>query len=220
MKVISYIGIVAILLIACFFFFRGCQQGKALQSIQDSLNIEKALNDTIKIKATKAAQTNDSIVVKNTKDSTKYVYKIDSLTRIVQTLKGQFKVTKDSIGTLYDQLKVFYYQHDTVALAETYSRLYTELTEANNQLFAISLNRDSVDHANKDEISRLNGVIAILRMQIVEYVALLKDCTDNASKLASNGNLAIKKAKSAGLFSKIEAALAAIIIALLLVAHK
>ncbi len=91
---------------------------------------------------------------------------------------------------------------------------------ANNQLFALSLNRDSVDHANAEEIARLNGVIIELRKQIVEYISLIRDCAANGDALAKNGNLAIKKAKSAGLFSKIEAALAAIVIAILLITHK
>lgn len=216
MKIISYIGIVAILLIACFFFFRGCQQGKALQSIQDSLNVEKALNDTIKIKATKAAQTNDSIVVKNTKDSTKYVSKIDSLTRIVQTLKGQFKVTKDSIGTLYAQLKIDYLNHDSAALTDTYVRLYTELTTANNQLFSLSLNRDSVDQTNKNEIARLNGVINMLQVHIGDLQGLLAACTSNASNLVDAGSKALKKARMNALFFKIGAVLAAIVSVLLL----
>lgn len=216
MKVISYIGIVAILLIACFFLFRGCQQGKALESIQDSLNVEKALNDTIKIKATKVAQANDSIVVKNTKDSTKYVSKIDSLTRIVQTLKGQFKITKDSIGTLYAQLKIDYLNNDSAALTDTYIRLYTQLTEANQQLFAISLNRDSVDQTNKNEITRLNGVINKLQVQIGDLQGLLVACTSNASNLAETGSKALKKARMNALFFKIGAVLAAIVSVLLL----
>jgi hypothetical protein len=220
MKVISYIAIGLLIIIASFFLYRGCGQGKAVQAIQDSLNVERALNDSIKLQANRVAKSNDSILVKNSKDSVKYIFKIDSLTRIVQTLKGQFKVTKDSIGTLYGQLKTFYLNKDTIDLVNTYNQLYTQLTEANQQLFEISLTRDSVDHANAEEIARLNGVILVLRKQIVEYISLLRDCTANADSLAKNGNLAVKRAKSAGLFSKIEAALAAIVIALLLVAHK
>lgn len=217
MKIISYIGIVAILLIACFFFFRGCQQGKALQSIQDSLNIEKALNDTIKIKATKVAQANDSIVVKNTKDSTKYVSKIDSLTRIVQTLKGQFKVTKDSIGTLYVQLKTLYDAHDSIGLARTYYELRDQLNSANQLIFSIQISRDSADNVRNAEIARLNGLVIILQGQLTQYINLLTECTKNADSLSKSGNLAIKQARAGKLFAKIGAGLAALITALLII---
>lgn len=220
MKTISIIGVIVLVVIASFFLFRGCQQGKGLQVIQDSLNREKALNDTIKIQSARVTKANDSIVVKNTHDSAKYASKIDSLTKIVQTLKGQFKITKDSIGTLYGNLKTYFLAHDTADLIATYNRLSEELTTANTQLFAIALSRDSIENANATEIDRLNGVIIELRKQIVEYISLLRDCTANGDVLAKNGSLALKKSKSAGLFSKIEAALAAIVIALLLIAHK
>lgn len=216
MKLISYISIGVIVLIACFLLFRGCKQGKALQSIQDSLNVEKALNDTIKIKTVKMAKITDSIAVKNTNDSVKYVFKIDSLTRVVQTLKGQFKVTKDSIGTLYGQLKIFYLNHDSVALLATYNRLYTELTEANNQIFAIQIGHDSIDNANGAEIVRLNGVVNKLQGQIGDLQGLLIACTSNASNLAATGSKAIKKARMNALFSKIGAVLAAIVTILLI----
>jgi hypothetical protein len=197
---------------------KGCNRDNAaIQKIQDSLNVEKALNDTIKIKASRIAYFNDSLTVKHTKDSVKYISKIDSLVKVVQTLKGQFKVTKDSIGTLYGQLKTFYYQHDTVALIATYNRLSSELTEANNQLFAIQLNRDSVDNVNVAEILRLNGLITTLQGQIKQYNDLLTDCTGNASKLAKNGEAALKRAKAGKLFGLLGTGIAALVALLVLI---
>jgi hypothetical protein len=217
MKAISIIGVVVIISIACFFLFRGCEQSKSVQAIKDSLNVERALNDTIKIEKAVISKANDSVMAKSHKDSTIFISKIDSLTKIVATLKGQFRVTKDSIGTLYGQLKTFYYQHDTVALVETYNRLSSELTEANNQLFAIQLARDSSDNARDTEIVRLNGLIKTLEAQISELQALLVSCTANASNLAKTGDLAIKKAKASGLFAKIGMGIAALIAVLLLI---
>jgi len=217
MKIISIIGVVAILAVACFFLFRGCQQSKAVQSIQDSLNVERALNDTIKIEKAVIAKANDSIMVKSHSDSAKFVSKIDSLSKVVATLRGQFKVTKDSIGTLYSNLKTYYLGHDTVALYRTYSELQTQLTDANNMLFAIQLARDSSDNARDTEIVRLNGLIKTLEAQISELQALLVSCTANASNLAKTGDLAIKKAKASGLFAKIGMGIAALIAVLLLI---
>lgn len=215
-KYIPYIVVLIIGAVICFLLMKGCRPGSSIDRIEDSLRIEKALNDSIKISAVIVKKSNDSILTVKTKGDSAYKHKIDSQAHIIAILKGQFKVTKDSIGTLYDQLKTFYLAHDTTDLYKTYSELRDQLTTANNELFAIQIARDSSDYIRNNEITRLNGIITTLQGQIKEYQSLLVQCTDNSAALAKNGQLAAKKAKAIKLWQGISAGLAAVIAILLI----
>lgn len=211
MKIVAQISIGVLLLICCFFLFRGCHQGDSLQVIQDSLNREKALNDTIIIQSKSLLSKYQVEEIRDSIDRLDYQRIIDSQKLVIKGLQGKFKVTKDSIFALYGQLKTFYDAHDTVALLNSYVELRQQLTLANNQLFAIQISRDSADYTRDAEITRLNALVITLQSHIQAYEVLLTECTSNSSNLAKNGNLLAKKAKGGKLFAEIAAGILAII---------
>lgn len=218
-KILPYLAVLLIGIAVCFFWMKGCGKESDVQVIQDSLNTFKKKNDTIVALTTVVSHKFDSIRVRHTHDSLGYTHKIDSQSHIITVLRGQTKITKDSVVILYRQLKEFYDNKDTVALLAAYTELRNQWSQLNQQLFNLQIARDSSDNIRTAEIERLNGVITSLEGQIVEFKDLLIQCTDNASNLAATGNKALKKAKMASLWSKIGGGLAAIL-AVLLIAHK
>lgn len=208
----AYLYVLALLIggLLMFFWMKGCN-GSGIQKLQDSLNVERVLNDTIAIRSKsliskyEIEQTRDSI------DRLDYQRIIDSQKLVINSLQGKFKVTKDSIGKLYDNLKVFYLDHDTASLFLAYGELRQQLTLANNQLFAIQIARDSADYTRDAEITRLNAVVTTLQSHIKAYEALLTECTNNGAALYKNGILATKKAKGGKLFAEIAAGILALI---------
>jgi len=217
-KVFPYLLVVAMGIVLCLVLRNGCGKDSAIQKIQDSLNVEKAINDTIKIALSTSHKVFDSTSHKNTSDSIRYTRKIDSQSHIIAVLQGKFKVTKDSLWNSYNQLKVFYLNHDTVALAQTYENLSSQLTEANNELFAIQIARDSADNIREAEITRLRGVVVDLQGQVVQLQDLLKQSTDNSSSLAKTAQKAIKKQKINALLAKVGTGIA-VILGVILIAH-
>lgn len=214
----AYLYVLAFLLggMVLFFWMKGCGPASGTDKIQDSLRIEQALNDTIAGNARFLLSYSQALETKNARDSLSYRKTIDSQARVIAVLQGKFRVTKDSIGTLYDQLKVFYDAHDTIALANAYAELRGQLDLANQLLFSIQIGRDSADNINTAEIARLNVLATALQSHIKAYEALLVECTTNASNLAKTGQKAVKKAKMDALFAKIGIGLAAIVTLLLI----
>lgn len=201
----------------CWIFMNRCTSQQT-QSLIDSLKVEKALNDTLIVQTKQSIKKTDSIQQKKVVDSLVYTRKIDSQTRVIASLQGRLNVNKDSIKTLYANLKTFYLDHDTVALKETYERLSEQLTQANNMLFQVQLARDSADNLRNAEITRLNGVINTLQGQIHELQSLLKLSTDNASNINKTAMKALKKQKVAALISKVGIGLS-LVLGIILVAH-
>lgn len=190
-----------------------------VNTLTDSLKVEKALNDTLIIQTKQSLKKTDSIQQKKVIDSLSYTRKIDSQTRVIASLQGRLNVNKDSIKTLYANLKTFYLNHDTIALKETYERLSEQLTEANNMLFSIQIQRDSADNIRNAEIARLNGVINTLQGQIHELQSLLKLSTDNASNINKTAMKAIKRQKVATLLAKVGVGLSLVLGIILAVHH-
>lgn len=215
----GYLYVTAFLVgaLVMFFYMKGCDS-PPLHSLQDSLNREQNLNDTLKLENTKVIKKSDSMLFKNVKDSLSYRKIIDSQSRVIAVLQGKFKVSRDSIFSLYGQLKEYYEAKDTVALLRSYMELREELNEADGLLFTIQIARDSLQNTAQNEGGRLNGLIAQLKGQISTLNGLLIQCTDNASSLAKNGNTAIKKARAANMWGRISTVLAAILGVILLVA--
>lgn len=217
-KIFPYLLVLIMGVVLCLVLRNGCGKDSAIHKIQDSLNVERALNDTIKIALSASHKKFDSTSHKNTADSIRYTYKIDSQSHIISVLQGKFKVTKDSLWASYTQLKVFYLNHDTAALAQTYQNLSSQLTDANNELFAIQIARDSADNIREAEITRLRGVVVTLQGQIAKLQDLLRQSTDNSSSLAKTAQKAIKKQKINALLAKVGTGIAAIL-GVILIAH-
>lgn len=216
-KAYLYVSAFLVGALLMFFWMKGCGPSSGIDKIQDSLRIENALNDTISLQAKFLLRHSEALESKNKSDSLSYRKTIDSQARVIAVLQGKFRITKDSIGTLYDQLKVFYDAHDTIALANAYQELRGQLDLANQLLFSIQIGRDSADNMNTAEIARLNVLLTALQSHIKAYEALLVECTTNASNLAKTGQRAVKKAKMDALFAKIGAGLAALVAILLIV---
>lgn len=215
----GYLYVTAFLVgaLVMFFYMRGCAS-PPLHSLQDSLRLEKQLNDTIVIRSKALIAKYEWDAARDSIDRLAYQRIIDSQKRVINSLQGRFKSSKDSIFTLYGQLKTYYEAHDTLALFTSYRELRDELTIANNLLFSIQIQRDSLENASTSEIERLKGLITQLKGQINTLNDLLIQCTDNASSLAKNGNAAIKKARAANIWGRISTVLAAILGVILLVA--
>lgn len=213
-KGITYFLVFAIGILACWYFMQGCD--KPNEKLENTIKVLAAVNDSLFIKSQKVTRQNDSITIAKVIGDSLYEHKIDSQTHIISKLQGRFKATKDSIGTLYADLKTFYLNHDTVALAETYQRLSDQLQTANQQLFSIQIQRDSADNIRDAEISRLQGIIGQLQGEITELKGLLTECARNASELAKTGLKAAKRAKISALISKIGVGLSAILAVILL----
>lgn len=216
-KTVPYIAIFISGVVICWIFMNKCSN-QQVNMLTDSLKVEKALNDTLIVQTKQSIKKTDSIQQKKVIDSLAYTRKIDSQTRVIVSLQGRLNVNKDSIKTLYGNLKTFYLDHDTVALKETYERLSEQLTAANNMLFAIQIQRDSADNTRNAEIARLNGVINTLQSQIHELQSLLKQSTDNASNINKTAMKAIKKQKVAALISKVGIGLS-LVLGIILAAH-
>lgn len=214
----AYLYVLAFLLggLVLFFWMKGCGPASGTDKIQDSLRIEQALNDTIAENARFLMSYSRGLETKNARDSASYRKTIDSQSRVIAALQGKFRVTKDSIGTLYDQLKVFYDSHDTIDLANAYAELHGQLDLANQLLFSIQIGRDSADNINTAEIGRLRVLVTALQSHIKAYEALLVECTTNASNLAKTGQKAARQAKMNALFAKIGAGLAVLVTLLLI----
>lgn len=202
----------------CWILFKGCGNGSVTQQLQDSLNRERALNDTLIVQSKVVFHQNDSLKQKKAFDSAIFVKKIDSQTHVIASLQGRLNIKKDSIRTLYDNLKTFYLNHDTVALQATYDNLSNQLTDANNLLFAIQLARDSADNIRTAEIARLNQVINSLQDQIKQLKELLVQSTANASDLGKTAQRALRKQKVNALLAKVGTGIAAIL-GIILIAH-
>lgn len=208
-----------VILVMGFFLFQTCNKGNSLTTISDSIKIEKAVNDSLKKSLATISFDNEKIKDNYRADTIAYKRKIDSQAHIIAVLQGKFKVTKDSIGTLYTNLKKFYLDHDTLQLQITYQNLATQLSDANQQLFAIQIARDSADYIRDKEIQNAHQIIAYSQDQINKLQALLKICTDNGSDLVKIATKAQKKAKLAAILNKVELGVAGILAAFL-VLHK
>ena len=217
MKIAGYILLFLFGAAACFFLMRGCSGNSAYQSVKDSLNAEIKKEDSIKLKNAALSTQNAVVIALNQKNITTYQAKIDSQSRVIAILKGQFKVSKDSIGVLYANLKKFYDEHDTLALAQTYANLATQLNDANNLLFQVSLARDSADHIRNEEIERSHAVIDTLQSEITQFKGLLIECSNNNAALSSTAQKALKKSKINGLLAKFGSGIAALLAIILLV---
>lgn len=212
----TYLAVLAIGIFICWYFMRGCD--KPDEGLVDSIKVLAAKNDSLVVGGEKVKHQNDSLKIAIKEGDSIYKHKLDSQSRIIAIWQGRFKVTKDSIGVLYGNLKKFYLNHDTIALAETYNRLAQELQDANQQLFAIQIARDSSDNIRDAEIARQRRNISELEDQIDELSRLLTACTNNASELAKTGAKAAKKAKISALISKIGIGISAVL-ALILISH-
>lgn len=199
-----------------FFQFKSCNKSDTTKAITDSIKTQLAVIDSLKKSAVAVSFDNEQTKLKYGADTIAYRHKIDSQSHVIAVLQGKFKVTKDSIGSLYANLKIFYLNHDTVSLAETYQNLATQLNDANNQLFAIQIARDSSDNIRDKEIQSAHEVIDDLQNQIVRLQSLLQACTVNADALGKTATKAAKKAKMAALLGKVGLGIAVILTALLL----
>lgn len=203
----------------CWLCMQGCHRDSGIQKIQDSLQVEKKLNDTLKLRTTQISSLFDSTSRKNSTDSLMYNHKIDSFKRVTEVFKKSFLATRDTIASLHNRLSMAFINLDTVGVYRLADSLNNELVNANNQLFEWQISRDSTDNVQAAEIKRLRMVVSDLQTQIVQFKALLIQCTDNASGLAKNANKAINKAKAWSVFGKIGAGIAGLL-AVLLIAHK
>lgn len=204
------------ILILGFLQFQACNKTETPTALTDSIKTQLAVIDSLKKSAVAVSFDNEQTKLKYGADTIAYRHKIDSQSHIIAVLQGKFKVTKDSIGSLYANLKIFYLNHDTVSLAETYQNLATQLNDANNQLFAIQIARDSSDNIRDKEIQSAHEVIDDLQNQIVRLQSLLQACTVNADALGKTATKAAKKAKMAALLGKVGLGIAAILTAFLL----
>lgn len=207
-KALPYIIFGTIGLVVVFFKFQGCNSGPSdVDKIRDSLKVEKALNDTIKIEHISTLKKIDSVIHKSSKDSIRYTKKIDSITAAYVQLKSKFSGTKDSLFTLKNQLDAFANGSGNDQLKEIVSRLDGQLMDANLQLFQIQINRDSADAAKDSEIVRLHGVISVLQGQLAQLSSLLTQSTDNSSAIAKQTDAALNKVKKRTLLAKISGTL-------------
>ena len=216
-KIWPYILVLLVGIIATFFLMGGCGKANSVQSLQDSIRAEKNRNAYITDSNLKLKYAVYLTETQSHFDSITFQRKLDSQSKVIAGLQGKFKITKDSIMTLYTGLKTFYDNHDTVALFATYADLRDQLNLANNQLFAIQISRDSLDYSYKTEVGRLNGVIDTLQVQLKQFNDLLVECTTNAAALAKNGQKAVKRAKLNGLLSKVGIGVAGLLTILLIV---
>lgn len=215
MKIFSIIGwIVAIALV--IYCVNSCNKdAKAIQIAQDSLNIHKKITDSIKRDKDYLLSANEVLIITNHNDSARYARTNDSLKTVIAILKGKFSITKDSINTLYAQLKTFYLAGDTNSLKIAYLELRKELDEAGSQLFQIQIARDSADYAKDNEIDRLNGTIKTLQGQLdrafVDLTTQIANsrAEENATKKLINRQ---KRAKLFNIFENIFAGIAGIFI--------
>lgn len=205
--------------VLCFLLFRGCGKNSAIQTLQDSLNIEKVLNDTIIVKASGLSKSNDSLMAHYKKDTGIYRHKIDSLTKVTITLKKSFLHTADTIRNLHDRLDSAFAANDTAGVWDLADSLNNELTRASNLLFAWQISRDSSDYLRENEIDTLHVTLSSLQTQLIQIKTLLKDCTDNSTSLSKTASSAIKKSKINGLLSKVGIGLAAVLAVFLLANH-
>lgn len=211
-KIIPYGIVLTFILAGAFFYFKGCKSGKSdVDILHDSLVAEIKANDSIKTRHVAIMVKVDSLKVKNTTDSLKFTKKIDSLQNAYTLLKSKLNGTKDSIFRLKSQLDGLANNIDNPQLKEVVSRLGDQLTDANNQLWYIQMNRDSATTADTAEITRLRGVVVELQGQVRALNDLLIQCTTNASNMSKTANSAIKKAKARGLLAKIGGGLAAVL---------
>jgi len=193
---------------------RGC--GKGGNPLQDSVNVYKKINDTLKAQTIVLSKANDSVINRWRKDTSTYRHRIDSLTRVTQTLKVSFLHTRDTIANLHNRLDSAFAANDTAGVWDIADSLNNELTKANNLLFAWQISRDSNDTTKDHQIDELNTIVVSLQEQIVQYKLLLKECTDNSANLSKTANSAIKKSKLNSLWGKIGTGLAAVLAILLI----
>lgn len=213
-KSITYFLVFAIGIFACWYFMQGCD--KPNEKLENTIKVLAAVNDSLFIKSQKITRQNDSITIAKIIGDSLYEHKIDSQKHVIFKWEARWQITKSKIGDLYDSLKILYLNHDTVALADTYQRLSDQLQTANQQLFAIQIQRDSADNIRDAEIARLQGIIGQLQGEITELKGLLTECTRNASELAKTGLKAAKRAKISALISKIGVGLSAVLAVILL----
>lgn len=215
MKLIQYIGCLLIGACICFFCVRGCYQ-TALDKTKEDLQQEIRKEDSIKVKADTLSRKYSDISFIYGQDTMHYQHKLDSQNHVIAVLQGRFKVTKDSIGTLYAALKTFYLNHDTIALQQTYENLAAQLRDANNQLFALQIARDSADYTRDQQIVALRQTITKLQSLIKDYQSLLNECSANNKALSNIASTALKKAKANSLFAKISGSLAVVLAGIIL----
>lgn len=205
---------IIIAILACaltFFLIRGCDKGKAVQSLQDSLTVEREINDTVMSQARAWKLKHDSITAAKQKGDSLYTRKIDSLNTVCSSLKTKFLSTRDTIANLHDRLNKAFSDNDTTGVWDIADSLNKALVVANNQLFNWQISRDSISSAQLAEIQRLEGIITQLQAEIAQFQGLLKMCTDNNAALSKTTQAAIKKLKVRGLLSKIGAGIVAVL---------
>lgn len=178
-----------------FLYFRSCNG--AAQREQLALDHNVHVTDSISKVAAQAMHERDSTVARNYLDSLHYTITADSLKGIINILKGRFSITKDSIGILYNQLKVFYEKGDSVSLVAAYTDLRGQLDQASQQLFQIQVARDSMDYVKSEEIDRLNSVIKDLKGQLVRAFSALSTEIANAKAEENNAQKVLSKRKKA-----------------------
>lgn len=212
-----YIIFASIGLLIVFFKFKGCNNGPSeVDRIRDSLRIEKALNDTIRIAASILSVKFDSSIHRNTVDSLKFTKKIDSLKKVNASLKSNFLSTRDTIVSLHSRLETAFLFNDSNAVWRIADSLNNELVKANNELFAWQLGRDSSETAQMDEIARLRGVIVELQQEIGQFKTLLKQSTDNSANLARQLDTVLKKMKARKLWARISEGLNVVLAAIII----
>src|SRR5882672_5322389 len=139
-KIIPYFAVFAIGIFCCWYFMRSCD--KPDTGLIDTIKVLSAKNDSVAAVGQNIFYENDSLKIVKKRGDSIYEHRIDSQNHIIAVWQGRLKITKDSIGSLYTNLKTFYLNHDTVALAETYQRLSDQLHDANQQLFSVQIARD------------------------------------------------------------------------------
>jgi len=197
------IGFIVGVLLCVILWEKGCNNSSSEIRLQDSLRIERALNDTIKIVKDNIAHRYDSVSAKKTKDSATYVYKLDSLNKAYMGLKSRFSDTKDSLFSLNSRLKQLANNSNDTDLKEVVSRLGDELNDANNQLFYIQINRDSSSNLKDSEIVRLNNVIVELQSEIKQLKDLVNQCTANTDKVTAQLQETLNRLKKRRLITRI-----------------
>src|SRR6185312_16115329 len=116
-KALPYVVFTVIGCIIVFFKFVGCNNGPSdVEKYQDSLRIERALNDTIKIVGANLSKKFDSSVHKNTSDSLKFTKKYDSVVKVNARLKANFLSTRDTIVDLHNRLEMAFLFNDSNAV--------------------------------------------------------------------------------------------------------
>jgi hypothetical protein len=188
-----------------FLCLKGCNKSSDdTKSLKTGLSVANHITDSLNILVSKVSHRNDSILIKSHQDSAKYSHKIDSQSRIIAILTGRFANTKDSISTLYDNLKVFYLNHDTASLRATYENLHQQLVDANNELFAIQIARDSADNIRNSEILRLNLVITQAQAALQDFKVAYTREVINSQSLGAELEKSIKQQKRAKVLGVIE----------------